>query len=153
MAINRLWRYDLYLTICHSAIIVDINQPMPNGSTLNSVAATFPDSRMSEVLSVVHRQGHGHHARLIRCGHRDFTAQLERAGVPVTIQHAFSSSAETCILVIEAPHQTGSVAELLLGLGAIQVERYAGARPVSTLFNFDPALLRYRTRRGTPRTS
>jgi len=51
------------------------------------------------------------------------------------------------VLVIEAPHQTGSVAELLLGLGALQVERYAGVRPVSTLFSFDPSLLRSRSRR------
>jgi hypothetical protein len=55
-----------------------------------------------------------------------------------------------CVLVIEAPRQTTRVAELLLGLGALQVERFAGPKPVSTVLSFDASVLEGRSRRRSP---
>ncbi len=125
---------------------------MPAPSNLDSVAATFPQSRINEVLAVIHRRGHGHHARLIRCDSGDIAAQLERAGVPQTVQLAISENPDSCVLVIESPRQTASVAGLLLGLGALHVERYTGTRPVSTLLSFDVSVLESHSRRGSART-
>jgi hypothetical protein len=119
---------------------------------LDSVAAVFSTSRVDEVLAAVHRQGHGHHARMIRGDNGAFPVQLQRAGVPREIQKTVADSPDRCVLIIEAPRQTARVAELLLGLGALQVERFAGTRPVSTLLSFDTSRLEQRGRRRSSRT-
>ena len=145
-------RYDRFLTICHSLLNVGRRDSMLEPELLDSVAAAFPASGMDAVLAAVHRQGHGHHARLIHCDNGAFPAQLQRAGVPPEMQKAIAGCPDRCVLIIEAPRQTARVAELLLGLGALQVERFTGARPVSTLLSFDTSRLEQRGRRRSSRT-
>ena len=119
----------------------------------DSVAAVLAENRVSEALSMIHRQGHGHHSRLIRADAGCFATRLDQTGVPAGIKNSALSGGELAVLIIGAPHQSIQVAELLLGLGAIQVERFTASHSVSVLLAFDPSLLERRPGRRPAQAS
>ncbi|MCC6313848.1 MAG: hypothetical protein IT337_07520 [Thermomicrobiales bacterium] len=118
----------------------------------DSVAAIFREDQTAQVLSVIHRSGHGHHARLIRETGTALTERLRRTGLPPLFQESASGQIGAVVLIVDAPHQAQRVSELLLGLGALRVERFQAASVSSSVLSFDKAALgerRSRRRHGS----
>jgi len=110
-----------------------------NFPEFDSVAAVFSDERLSNALTLVHRQGHGHRARLIQNEGGDFARRLSASGIPAGVISAALVKTGLSVLVIEASHQTIPVAQLLNGAGAIQVEPFAAPSTASVLLTFQPS--------------
>lgn len=110
-------------------------------SVRDSVAALFQQEQTSQVLSIVHRSGHGHHARLISERGPTLLMRLRRCWVSPAFQEIAGHHADSVVLIVDAPHQAGPVSELLLGLGAIRVERFLASSVTSSVLAFDTAVL------------
>ncbi len=117
-------------------------------SARDSVAALVREDQTAHVLATVHRSGHGHHARLIREQGAMLADRLRRCGVPPGFQSAASDGQDVVVLIVDAPHQAIQVSELLLGLGALRVERFQAASVSSAVLTFDRAALGERRSRN-----
>ncbi len=81
------------------------------------------------------------------------SARLVRCGVSGSFHDAARSTNGIVVLIVEAPMQGVAVSELLLGLGAIRVERFQAHTVSSSLLSFDTDRLgeRKSRRRGSSR--
>lgn len=117
---------------------------------LDSAAAAIAEERLSDLLTLIHREGFGHNAQVIRPERGRIQDRLRRAGLnPNAISRL--SSQERPIVLIFAPERLGAAELLLRRGGAIAVECYTQSSGTqSTLIGFDPATLQPRrtTRRG-----
>ncbi|MGE3799122.1 MAG: hypothetical protein AB7G88_14930 [Thermomicrobiales bacterium] len=104
---------------------------------------------------MVHRQGHGHHSRLIRERGASLRSRLTRCGLSEPFQECANRQQHIVVLIVDAPHQGVAVSNLLLGLGALMVERFQPHSVSSTVLTFDRATLGVRRsrRRGAQETS
>ena len=120
----------------------------------DSVAAVFPEDQTAHVLSMVHRLGHGHHSRLIRESGIQLASRLQRCGLSESFRESALHRTGIVVLIVDAPHQGIAVSELLLGLGALSVERFQAQSVSSAVLAFDIAKLgERRTRRRSSRES
>lgn len=116
------------------------------------MAAIVRSDQTAHVLSMIHRMGHGHHARLIRETGDALSARLVRCGVSGPFHDTARSMEGTVVLIVETPMQSIPVRDLLLGLGAIRVERFESHTVASSLLSFDTNRLRERgSRRSASR--
>jgi ribosomal protein L2 len=87
---------------------------------MDTVIAVVERSRLSGLLTVIHRAGHGPHARVLDPARGSLAGQLERAGV--TGQEGLVAQATQAVVVlIHAPGRTAAIADLLQRAGAQQV--------------------------------
>lgn len=119
-------------------------------STIDSAAAGIAEERLSDVLSLIHRDGFGHNAQVVRQERGRTSDRLRRAGLDnAAIDRLIAL--ERPIVLVFAPARVDAADVILRRGGAAQVERFAQASGTpSALVGFDPALLRQR--RTTRRT-
>lgn len=79
----------------------------------DAVVAIVNDDRLPDILPIVHRNGLGHLARVIRRERGDLRTQLRRAGIPVE-QAPEALDEARCILLVTAAARSQMTAELLL---------------------------------------
>lgn len=84
----------------------------------DAVVAVVNDDRLPDILPIVHRNGLGHLARVIRRERGDLRTQLRRAGIPVE-QAPNALDDARCILLVTAAARSQTTAELLLRHHAI----------------------------------
>ncbi len=125
-------------------------------STPDSAAAAISDERLSDVLTLVHREGFGHNAQVIRPERSKPHDRLRRAGLEQTAAVRLIEQNRPIVLIF-APERVEAAELILRRGGAATVERYAQSSGTqSTLIGFDPVALQPRrsTRRsGTAPTS
>lgn len=119
--------------------------------TADSAAAAIAEDRLSDVLSLIHREGFGHNAQVVRPERGHTGDRLRRAGLD-------STSAENLIalnlpiVLVFAPARVEAAEVILRRGGASQVERYAQSSGTqSTLIGFDSAA--FYQRRASRRSS
>ena len=81
------------------------------------VVAAVTTDVLRDALPVIHRNGLGHTARVMRAERGDLRAQLRRAGVPVE-SGPERLTAEECLLLVAAAGRSPAAAALLLNRGA-----------------------------------
>ncbi|MGB3328417.1 MAG: hypothetical protein WBA46_05630, partial [Thermomicrobiales bacterium] len=79
----------------------------------DAVVAVVDDDRLPAILPIVHRQGLGHIARVMRRERGSLRTQLRRAGIPVEQSPDALEAADT-ILLITAAARSQPTADLLL---------------------------------------
>lgn len=124
---------------------------MSISTTPDSAAAAIAEDRLSDVLALIHREGFGHNAQVVRPERGRTLDRLRRAGLDQTAANMLIEQNRPIVLVFASARV--EAAELILRRGgAAQVERYAqSAGTQSALIGFDPTLLQHRRsgRRGT----
>jgi len=112
-----------------------------NPTNIDSAAAAIAEDRLSDVLSLIHREGFGHNAQVIRPERGRTHDRLRRAGLD---QEAVTRLAalDRPIVLVFAPARVEAAEVILRRGGATQVERYAqSSGSQSSLVGFDPAVL------------
>lgn len=84
----------------------------------DAVVAVVDDDRLPDLLPIIHRNGLGHLARVMRRERGDLRTQLRRAGIPVE-QAPDALDTAPCILLVTAAARSEKTAELLLRHNAI----------------------------------
>lgn len=116
----------------------------------DSAAAAIAEERLSDVLALIHREGFGHNAQVVRPERGRTLDRLRRAGLAQLAATRLSEQERPIVLVF-APARVDAAEIILRRGGAVQVERYAQASGTpSALVGFDPGLLQSRRsgRRG-----
>lgn len=117
---------------------------MPAPIASDSIAAAIAEERLSDVLALIHREGFGHNAQVVRPERGRTMDRLRRAGLDHIAAHALIEQNRPIVLVF-APARVDAAELILRRGGATQVERYAqSAGTQSALIGFDPALLQTR---------
>jgi hypothetical protein len=112
--------------------------------TIDSAAAAISEDRLSDVLSLIHREGFGHNAQVVRPERGRTADRLRRAGVDTLASDRLIAQDRPIVLVF-APARVEAAEVILRRGGAAQVERYAQAAGTqSALIGFDPAVLHQR---------
>jgi hypothetical protein len=115
-----------------------------SNADFDSAAAAIADERLSDVLSLVHREGFGHTAQVVRPERGRTADRLRRAGLD-TAAIARLAEQNRPIVLIFAPERVEAADVILRRGGAASVERYAQcAGTQSTVIGFDPAVLQPR---------
>lgn len=110
----------------------------------DSTAAAISEDRLSDLLALIHREGFGHNAQVVRpergrTGDRLRRAGLEHAAVIRLIQE------NRPIVLVFAPARVDAAEVILRRGGAAQIERYVQSSGTqSALIGFDPTLLQSR---------
>lgn len=113
-------------------------------ATIDSAAAAIADDRLSDVLSLIHREGFGHNAQVVRPERGRTGDRLRRAGLDAAAADRLTAQSRPIVLVF-APERVDAAEIILRRGGATQVERYAQASGTqSALVGFDPAVLHQR---------
>lgn len=86
----------------------------------DTVIAVVERSRLTGLLTAIHRAGHGPHARVLDPARGSLAGQLERAGV-MGQEGLVAQATQAVVLLIHAPGRTAVVADLLQRAGARQV--------------------------------
>jgi len=116
----------------------------------DSAAAAIAEERLSDVLTLVHREGFGHNAQVVRPERGRTPDRLRRAGLSAAAAARLIESDQPIVLVF-APQRIDAAEVVLRRGGATNVERYAQSSGTqSALIGFDPAALHGRRtgRRG-----
>lgn len=122
-----------------------------SSSSVDSAAAAIAEDRLSDVLSLIHREGFGHNAQVVRPERGRTVDRLRRAGLDQP-SSARLIDQERPIVLVFAPSRVEAAEIILRRGGAVHVERYAQSSGTqSALIGFDPALLHGRRtgRRGS----
>lgn len=120
-------------------------------ATVDSVAAAIADERLSDVLALIHREGFGHNAQVVRPERGRTADRLLRAGLDGTAAGRLIALERPIVLVF-APARVDAADVILRRGGATVVERYAQSSGTqSSVIGFDPAVLHSRrsSRRGS----
>ena len=118
---------------------------------IDSAAAAIAEDRLSDVLSLIHREGFGHNAQVVRPERGRTRDRLRRAGLDSIATERLTAQERPVVLVF-APARVDAAETILRRSGATQVECFAQASGTqSALMGFDAALLQKRrsTRRPT----
>lgn len=112
--------------------------------SIDSAAAAIAEERLSDVLSLVHREGFGHNAQVIHPERGRTTDRLRRAGLdPPAIDRLTAPNRP--IVLIFAPARVDAAEIVLRRGGASEVERFAQSSGTqSALIGFDSAVLHQR---------
>jgi hypothetical protein len=112
--------------------------------TNDSAAAAITEDRLSDVLSLIHREGFGHNAQVVRPERGRTNDRLRRAGLDAAASDRLTELQRPVVLVF-APARVEAAEIILRRGGAAQVELYAQAAGTqSALVGFDPAVLHQR---------
>lgn len=116
--------------------------------TIDSAAAAIAEARLSNVLTLVHREGFGHNAQVVRPERGRTNDRLRRAGLSAAAAARLIEQEQPIVLVF-APQRIDAAEVILRRGGATIVERFAQSSGTqSALIGFDPASLHgRRTRR------
>jgi hypothetical protein len=116
--------------------------PLPD-----SAAAAISEDRLSDVLALIHREGFGHNAQVVRPERGRTGDRLRRAGLEHAAAGRLIVEARPIVLVF-APARVDAAEVILRRGGAAQIERYVQSSGTqSALIAFDPALLQSRQSR------
>lgn len=119
----------------------------------DAVVGTIPSHALADLLTTIHRSGHGHNTRVFDPRRGDLEGPLARAGVPSTALAA-GRSPDDAVVLIHAPRRTEQVVALLRQAGAAEVQAIAiGRQSASSLLAFDSASMARKPRRGGRRRS
>jgi hypothetical protein len=104
----------------------------------DAVIGIVERGRLSGALTVIHRGGHGHNARVLDAARGDVLGQLRRAGVSTDL-NVDPRARDSVLILMHAPGRTAKAAELLQRAGAttVHIVSRAGAvvpRPIFTDF-------------------
>jgi hypothetical protein len=111
---------------------------------VDSAAAAIAEDRLSDVLSLIHREGFGHNAQVVRPERGRTIDRLHRAGLEPDAANRLAELDRPVVLVF-APARVEAAEILLRRGGAAQVERYAQSSGTqSSVIGFDPAVLHAR---------
>lgn len=117
----------------------------------DAVVGSIAPHALADLLTAIHRAGHGHNTRVFDPRRGDFDGQLARAGIP-TNALALERRQDDAIVLIHAPRRAEQAAELLRRAGAADVQPIViGRQSASTLLTFDPATLAKKPRRPARR--
>jgi hypothetical protein len=119
-------------------------------SGIDSAAAAIAEERLSDVLALVHREGFGHTAQVVRPERGRTADRLRRAGLDADTSSRLTEPNQPIVLIF-APARVEAAEVILRRGGATTVERYAqSAGTQSSVVAFDPAVLQGRRshRRG-----
>lgn len=124
-----------------------------NPTNADSAAAGIPEERLSDVLTLIHRDGFGHNAQVVRPDRGRLSDRLRRAGLDVDAIARLAALDRPVVLVF-APARVDAAETILRRGGAIAVEHYRqSAGTQSSLIGFDPAVLhRRRGQRSSDRS-
>lgn len=129
---------------------------MSTSPPVDSAAASIAEERLSDVLTLVHREGFGYNAQVVRPERGRIPDRLRRAGLSAAAASRLMEQNRPIVLVF-APQRIDAAEVLLRRGGATIVERYAqSAGTQSALIGFDPAALHSRRtgrRGGSPHHS
>lgn len=120
-------------------------------ATFDSAAAAIADERLSDVLALIHREGFGHNAQVVRPERGRTADRLRRAGIDGAAADRLIALDRPVVLVF-APARVDAADVILRRGGATVVERYAQSSGTqSSVIGFDPAVLHSRrsSRRGS----
>lgn len=132
------------MTLCHMASLSRSSILPVLSSNPDSVAAPVAEERLADVLSLIHREGFGHNAQVIRPERGGTVDRLRRAGLDTTAASRLAS-AERPVVLIFAPERVDQAEIILRRGGALQLERYSQQSGTqSALVGFDPAVLHSR---------
>lgn len=121
------------------------------GVSIDSAAAAIADERLSDLLTLVHREGFGHSAQVIRPERGRSLDRLRRAGLGADAAARLLEPDRPVVLIF-APERVDAAVLILRRGGATRIERYAQtAGTQSALIGFDPASLH--SRRATRRSN
>ncbi|MCO5221855.1 MAG: hypothetical protein M9947_09795 [Thermomicrobiales bacterium] len=110
-------------------------------ASIDSAAAGIAESRLSDVLTLVHREGFGHNAQVIRPDRGRTADRLRRAGLGDASIERLIASAHPIVLIF-APARVDAAEIILRRGGAHAVETFAQSSGTqSALIGFDPAVL------------
>lgn len=118
---------------------------------VDSAAAAIADERLSDVLALIHREGFGHNAQVVRPERGRTADRLLRAGLDGAAANRLIALDRPIVLVF-APARVDAADVILRRGGAATVERYAQSSGTqSSVIGFDPAVLHSRRsgRRGS----
>jgi hypothetical protein len=108
---------------------------------VDSAAAAIAEDRLSDVLSLIHRDGFGHNCQVVRPERGRTLDRLRRAGLESEAAGRLVELDRPVVLVF-APARVDAAEIILRRGGAAQVERYAQSSGTqSTVIGFDPAVL------------
>ena len=111
---------------------------------IDSAAAAIAEDRLSDVLSLIHREGFGHNAQVVRPERGRTRDRLRRAGLDSIATERLAAQERPVVLVF-APARVDAAEIILRRGGATQVECFAQASGTqSALMGFDTALLQKR---------
>lgn len=116
----------------------------------DSIAASINENRLSDVLTLVHREGFGHNAQVIHPERGKALDRLRRAGLEQTAASRLAEQDRPIVLLF-APERVEAAELILRRGGATTIEHYAQySGTQSALIGFDPATLHASrsTRRG-----
>lgn len=112
--------------------------------TFDSAAAAIAEDRLSDVLALIHREGFGHNAQVVRPERGRGLDRLTRAGIGHPAATTLLGLDRPVVLVF-APARVDAVEIIFRRGGATLVERFAQSSGTqSALLGFDPSLLRNR---------
>jgi hypothetical protein len=94
----------------------------------DAVVAVVSRDRLSSVLTVVHRSGQGHNARVLDSARGDVKGQLRRAGVTTDLDLDHTGR-DLVVMLIHAPGRAAKTADMLhrAGVNSVRVVSRAGA--------------------------
>ena len=120
------------------------------GFPIDSAAAAISEDRLSDLLTLVHREGFGHNAQVVRPERGQPRDRLRRAGLGADAAARLAEE-DRPIVMIFAPERVDAAVVILRRGGATTVERFTQfSGTPSALIGFDPAALQTRraARRG-----
>lgn len=111
---------------------------------IDSAAAAIAEERLSDVLSLIHRDGFGHNVQVVRPERGRTSHRLRRAGLDVEASERLMAYQRPIVLIF-APARVDAAEIILRRGGAGEVERYAQAAGTqSALIGFDSSVLHQR---------
>ena len=111
---------------------------------VDSAAAAIAEDRLSDVLSLIHREGFGHNAQVVRPERGRTQDRLRRAGLDSNATERLVALERPIVLVF-APARVDAAEVILRRGGATQVECFAQSSGTqSALMGFDAAVLQRR---------
>ncbi len=117
---------------------------------VDSAAAAIAEDRLSDVLSLIHREGFGHNTQVVHPERGRTQDRLRRAGLDSSAIERLAAQERPIVLVF-APARVDAAEIILRRGGATQVECYAQSSGTqSALMGFDASLLQ--KRRSTRRS-
>lgn len=110
----------------------------------DSTAAAIADDRLSDVLALIHGEGFGHNAQVVRLERGRTGDRLRRAGLDAGAIERLVAQNRPIVLMF-APERVDAAEIILRRGGALQVERYAqSSGSQSAVIGFDSAVLHQR---------
>jgi hypothetical protein len=92
----------------------------------DTVLGIVERDQLSAALTLIHRNGHGHHARVLDGARGDLKGQLLRAGVPSDFDVS-AAGREAVVILMHAPGRSSLVTDLLWRAGARSVHAVSRA--------------------------